>query len=333
MSVTELGNRLSQQYFLSMLKDQLNETQRQSSSGKKSQTIAGLGTLGASHSISYRTQNKLLDNYTGNLNLAKTRFDVMDKAVTSITDSARDVMTHLRTLLQDVSPRAAITADTAKVALDSVTQKLNTQLDGRYLFSGDDIHTAPVANRAALDSTAATQLTAALGNPATTVNSIIATARGASGTALGYSAGVGTSGNVAFRAGDDLDIDFTQKADQAGYADIMRGLSIVSNLPQPTTPTEQANYWDAVNAAIKLIDEGTKAVDSYQGVMGNRASEVEKLLSEHSEMQATLEQYIGDVEDVDMVEAATRLEALKVQTETSYSLIASMRDLSLIKYI
>jgi hypothetical protein len=93
VSSSDIGTQLSTQFLLKMLRGQLNETQRQIGSGKKSATLANMGTLGASNSIAYRNKVSVLKGYTDNLNAGKAKFSVMDKSLGLMTNDAREVMT------------------------------------------------------------------------------------------------------------------------------------------------------------------------------------------------------------------------------------------------
>lgn len=329
--ISDIGTRLSQQYALGVLRNDLTEVQRQSSSGKKSNTINGLGTLGTSHAVNFRSSVKLLDTYTANLNYSKTRFAVTDRALTSITDAARDVSTQLRTQLQDTNPKAAISANLARDKLDSIMLSMNSQLESIYIFAGDDLNNKPVNNPATLHANMSALVTGWM--TGTTVDNVVNDARGITGTGLGVNSGTLAADTMKFRGADDTNIEFKVKADQQGFADITRGLAIIANLPQPTTPVEQDNYWNIVNGVIKLIDEGTRALDTTQGILGTQAKIVDELLVQHNENQAAFETFIGEVEDVDMAEAAMKFSALQTQLQTSYSIISSTHDLSLVKYL
>ncbi len=332
VSSSDIGTQLSTQFLLKMLRGQLNETQRQIGSGKKSATLAGMGTLGASNSIAYRNRITALKGYTDNLNAGKAKFSVMDKALGLITGDARDVMTHLRSQLQSTTPQAAIISNQASGMLSNVLSQLNTQVNGQYQFAGDNLYTPPFSSQATLDTNVGGLVSGFLaGSP--TVSSVVAAARGVTGANLGFSAGVLTSGSVQFRADDGTDIDYTVKATQAGFADVMRGMTLIKNLPQPTTQAEQNNYWVVVNAAIQLIDEGSKAIDQYQGVLGTKAKLVDDLIARHNETTGTFEDFIGSVEDVDVAEATTKLQSLQTQLQMSYSIIGQMQGLSLVNYL
>lgn len=331
MSVSDIGTSISQRAILAFLRQQVNETQRMANTGKKSTTIAGLGPSGASDAILYRNKSKVLDAYTDNLNRAKTQFKVMDQSISSITNAARETLQYLRTQMQDTSPEAAIISDKAQGNLNVILQKLNTETGGRYVFAGDDLYNPPFADPAALDASISAEIPGWLAG--TTPNAVVTDARGIAGGALGYSATVLTSGNTSVRTGDSLDIDSTLRASEDGFSDVLRGMSIIANLPQPTTPAEQENYWNVVNGVIQLLDQGTKKIDEYQGALGNKAKMVDDLIMEHSETQATFEIFLGSVEDVDMAESSTLFQSLQLQLEASYNMISMTRDLSLINFL
>lgn len=332
MAITNIGNQLSQQFMLKALREQVTEANRHATTGKKSTTIAGMGASGASQSISLRNQFAMFDTYTGNLNTAKSRFQMMDHAFLSITESTRDMSSSLRALVQGSDVHANLMSDKAKSLLDSVYDKMNIQFNGRFLFSGDDIYSPAVNDRAALDASMST-LVAGWMSGTPTADSVALDARGVVGTDLGISNEAINAGNVSMRVDDKNDIDFTVKANQSGFSDVLRGLSIISNLPQPTTPAEEANYWSIVNGALKLMDDGAKAIDTTQGLMGTRAKLVDTLISQHRDTQATYEQFIGDVEDVDMADASVRLQNLTTQLQSSLTVMAQTRNLSLVNYL
>lgn len=332
MGISDIGKQVSTHYMLRALRGDLNDTQRQISSGKKSADLGGLGALGASHAISFRNKTGTLDAYTENLKQAKVKFDVMDKAMLAVTDAARDTLATLRKQLQDTVPKAAILSGEARVQLTSVTDKLNAQIEGKYLFSGDAVYDKPFANPAALDSGMSALIAGWLAGAPTSA-SVAANARGVTGTGLGISASTIASGEASFRADDETDIVYSVKPDLAGFADVLRGLSIVANLPQPTNAVEQENYWTVVNGVIALLDAGTKTIDEYQGLLGNKATQVDRLLSQHEDTKVTYETYLGEVEDADIAAATTRFQGLQSQMEMSYNLIAQLKNLSLINYL
>ena len=330
--VSNLGNLMAQQFVLKAMRDQVDDTQRQISTGKISTSMAGLGSQGASSAIYFRNRQNVLDQYIGNINGAQTKLTVLDKAMGQITDDTRNVLSTLRSQLQDTVPQATIIADAAKTALSDIIAKLNEQVNGQYVFAGDDLHNAPFANQATLDANMSALVSGWM-TGGTTAAAVVTDAQTQTGTALGYSATGLTAGRVSFMADDNTNIDYTQMASQSGYADILRGLSVIANLPQPTTAAEQSNYWEIVNGAISLLDSGATQVDTYQGLLGNKAKLVDDLLAQHKDMQGTFETFVGSIEDVDMAKVSTDFQALQSQMQMSYSVISMLKDLNLVNFL
>lgn len=332
MAITNIGNLISQQALLKALRQDVNEANRLATTGKKSTTIAGMGASGASTSVALRNTHNLFDTYMDNLNTAKARFQIMDHAFLSVTEDVRDMTSGLRSLIQGADTNAGLMRDKAETLLTSVLDKMNVQYNGRYLFSGDDIYSPAFDDRAALDGNISTMVAGWMaGTPS--AGSVAADARTISNTDLGISAEAVNAGRVTMRVDQNLDIDFTIKANQSGFPDVLRGLAIIANLTEPTTPAEVENYWAIVNGAIQIMDAGAKELDATQGFMGQRAKMVDELFLEHKNMQGTYEMFISDVEDVDMADASLRLQDLMRQMEASMTVIAQSRNLSLVNYL
>lgn len=329
--ITSLGNLLSQQFMLRSLRDQVDDTQRQITTGKTSSSIAGLGADGASQAISFRNKTNLLDTYTNNINGQKAKLTVMDAAIGSVASTARDMLATLRSQLQQTTPQATIISDEAKTSIADIQAKLNEQVNGQYVFSGDDLNNAPFNNATTLNA----NFSALVGTwlTGTTPATVVANSQAQTGLNLGYSSTLLTSGPVSFKADDNTNIDITQLANQPGFADVMRGMAIISNLPQPTTALEQTNYWNIVNGAISLLDSGAQALDTAQGLLGNKTKLANNLLQEHSDTKANFEIYTGNVEDVDMATASTKFQALQNQMQLSYSVISMLKDLNLVNFL
>lgn len=332
MSSSSIGSQLSNLYLLGLLRQKLNDTQAQISTGKKGNMLADLGGSGASSAISFRNSMSKISSYTSNLNTVKTRISTMDKAMQSVADTARDTLSMLRSQLQNQTPLDDITRNDAAENLRAVISRMNVTVDGRYLFAGSDIQNAPLSDESALQGNVSSAISSLMsGSPSK--DDVVNAMKGITGADLGYSSGSLAADPVTVRADDNREIDYTVMAHNSGFRDILRGLALVSNLPTPTTPEETEKYWSMVNGAIDLLDQGAKGVDNAQGVLGSRGRAVTDLLAEHEDMSLTMENYIGSVEDIDIADASTRLQQLSAQLQISYQVTASLKDLSLINFI
>ncbi len=333
MSISTIGSLLSQQYFLRTLRTDLNAYQEQIATGKKSSTFSGLTATETVNSMTFRQNLREMDNYIQNINVALTRTSVMNESMIDITDYARDVTTQLRAQMQDTEPNAQVLVDSAATALDQVKQRMNAKLGDRYLFSGTDIDNAPlVAGGTNLDTNFSAMIAGWLSG-GVTADQVVIDARTVSDEQLDISAGVLSAGAITVPTDSDVNIDYSVYAHNDGFQDVLRGLAIISNLQQPTTPAEQENFWNIINGAIELIDNGTASIDQEIAVLGNKSRIMEETKAEHTDFQGTLEAFIGEEEDVDMAEASMYFQQIQTQLEASYTVTAQVRQLSLVFYL
>jgi flagellar hook-associated protein 3 FlgL len=137
MSVSTIGAQAAlaiQQ--LTTMRAQFDDLQRQLSTGQKSNTYAGLG-INRGVTVSLNAQLAAISGYTDSINLVSTRINVMDTALSSMTDLGNAVKTAMAQAANvgDGSGET-VAQSTAQSSLDQLLSLLNTQSGDRYLFSG-----------------------------------------------------------------------------------------------------------------------------------------------------------------------------------------------------
>lgn len=131
---------------LSGLRGELQDLQRQLSSGKKSETYGGLGDKRVS-ALTFRNQSEVANGYKSIVELTDIRLQVMtkrtDEASKSI-DTARSVMLRNR----GTGSYADLTAAKQQVqaSFEQLITTLNAQHEGLFLFSGRSRDTRPVVD-------------------------------------------------------------------------------------------------------------------------------------------------------------------------------------------
>ena len=333
MSVSTIGSQLSNLYLLGLLRQKLNNTQAQISTGKKGTMLSDLGGSGASNALSYRNSQSMVQSYIGNLNTVKSRVSVMDQSMTSIASSARDTLSTLRSQLQSGKPLDDITRNDAATNLQSILSKLNVKLDGRYLFAGSDVGNAPMGDQTALQTNVASAVSSFMAAPSLTQADVTNGLQAINGTSLGFSNSSLAADPVTVRADDGRELDYTVKASNSGFSDVVRGMTLVANLPKPTNAAETQKYWTMVNSAMDLIDKGSRQIDTNQAILGGTAKQMTNLLADHEDTSLTMDNYIGSVEDIDMADASSRLQQLSAQLQISYQVTASLKNLSLVNFL
>ena len=127
------------------LKGDLGALQGQLTTGKAADTYAGLGS-GAATSLSVRSRLAAFDGYASNVSDAKLRLTFLSQGVQQVGELALGLTNSLPTAYNQ-SPIGQTTAEvSAEDGLRQVIDILNTDVSGRYLFSGRTADVQPVAS-------------------------------------------------------------------------------------------------------------------------------------------------------------------------------------------
>lgn len=118
------------------MRDQLNDLQRQLSTGQKSATYAGLG-LNRGLSVSLNAQLSQLKGYSNTIDNVNTRTSLMSTVLGRMTDINTEVKSAMvQANSTSGSFGSTVAQQTAQTSLDELLGLLNTQAGDRFLFSG-----------------------------------------------------------------------------------------------------------------------------------------------------------------------------------------------------
>ena len=126
------------------MRSQLDDLQRQLGTGRKSDTYAGSG-LDRGLTIGLRSQLAAISGYQQSINQVGVRLDLMQTALSQFDSVAHQAKTAILQSQYTLNGGTQ-TPDqaNAKGTLDSLVGMLNTDADGRYLFSGRAVDQEPV---------------------------------------------------------------------------------------------------------------------------------------------------------------------------------------------
>jgi len=145
MTVASINGRSTQMLqSLVNLRAQLDDLTRQISTGKKSDTYAGLGVQ-RGVSITLRAQLSAIESYDATGQTASTRINLAQTALSSMAK----VVTNTKSAMFQATNVAGVggasqVQTTARYSLDELSGLLNTQVGGRYIFGGRQTDSPPV---------------------------------------------------------------------------------------------------------------------------------------------------------------------------------------------
>ena len=370
--VSTLGQSLSQITRLKSLQTTMDELQRQVATGKQTDRFSGLGSQ-AINTQRARAELSALETYQANITTSKTRIELTINTLQEIAAQAENVQAAIQGEVQAGEIDLETVQDITDNIFQYMFSLINTKDGDRYLLAGADAATQPIADDGLMEAYMGefvpdeTNLT----NPPITASGVIgdwgagtitteqfiSTYRATSDVTLGYSAPLTSNqaGSVFVRADENLDIDYTVEANTQGIKDIMIAMGVIRELPpvefapgalnDPTATTlpedqapfppaeKQDNFYQVFNDLGQMMEDAIDMVNREIGRLSNINAQLERVSYRHDTDILIQEEVISDIEDVDITEAAIRINALQFQVEASFTVTSVIQELSLTRFI
>jgi flagellar hook-associated protein 3 FlgL len=333
---------------ISRLKDlqfQLGTLQTQISTGKKAQKFSDLGS-DVTASIQSRANFNKLDNYIQNIDMSKTRINIMLQGVQGIQKQTKTVIDSLNGQIQAGDIDVTTIRRLAANAYDFVTSTLNQKDGDSYVYAGSDASTQPFSDSGSLDSFysslnaqwSAGTLTV---NPPNTdiASEYIARYRAIPQVTQGFSGTLNSAKPVYVRADDQVDINTTVLANDPQMQDIVSSLAALkdigdlNNAPGSTAQEKKDNFYKVFNDITTRMTSAVNKLDNQGSNLAYAQAQLSTIRDSHTAEKATLLDTISDVENVDMTEASVTLQALGTQLQASYQVTAMLNKLSLTNFL
>jgi len=299
------------------IRQKLTVAQEQASSGLISQTYAGLGA-NARTSLDLRPQILHEQTWQSNIDAATGRLSATQTALAGISSIASNILAQTASLNGLDSSSPTTVANLARQGLEQVAQLLNTRVGDVYVFAGQDSANAPLP-----DTSSATLAPALLASD-TAVAPFSTTLGGSPPT---VQVGQGASVQIGLLANKNTLVTSAPPSTGSYMRDILRELAVLTTVS--TGPTLQATAADARTRLRGAIS----AIATETGSLGNIQSDLERRKTQSAATVVTLQTQVSGAQDVDMAATLSRMTALQAQLQSSYQIIASLRELTLSKYI
>jgi len=294
----------NQSALMDLMKAQrtLFEAQQQLTTGKKASDLKGVGyqaeTLSAARSALDRAKS-----YEEAAVRTASRLDAQDAALEEMAASISDLR------LAVTSKDGDYTMLEVREAFRTISNSLNTQHAGTYVFGGTRSDTPPVAISDVDDLIPLTNASDAFQNndrrPQVQLDQNITMDVGMLASDVGTEVFDAFKRIAEFNAGPD------------------------GPFVSPMTPQQEAYLNGEIQNVIGALDNLYVKV----GENGSKQNEVENIKNSHGDRQDFLTQMISDYEDVDMAEAATRFQQAQTALEVSAKTFSSLSSVSLLPYL
>jgi flagellar hook-associated protein 3 FlgL len=277
--------------------------QVRSSTGLNSTDYKGIAS-DSGRLVNLESHYKRLEQYVDEGEVVNGRIQSMYDAVGGMSDLTSR-LSALITGLQgdDAAGVEGVTAEAGEL-MKEFAALLNTQQEGRYLFSGGRTDQPAVA----IDSATYPAMTTV---PSTADTSFYQ----------------GDSTIAHYQAADDLILSYGVTADQPAFEKALRAFNLIANLT--TTPVDN----DVLDEASQLASDATDGLAVTQAKLGATSASLERTIDRHVDEQLVLQTHVDDIRSVDLAESTTRLSQLTASLEATMSLMNSLEENSLTKYL
>lgn len=372
-NVSTLGQYLDQIARLKTQQSTLGDLSIQISSGKKTQTLSGLGD-DIIRTTRARSNVDSLDVYNSNITNADRRIKLMLNSVDQMKAQVKNITGALTTAVQEGDyPDLASIQKLAGSVYDFMIDLVNGTDGERYLFGGSDTSEQPITDRGLLtsalgqfvpDSTDLTQppleasgMIGDWGDGTITTDQFIAAYHATNDTVLGFSNALttNTAGKTTVKVSDISEFDYTQVANKTPMKDIIMALGVLKQLPpvesapgalnDPTATTiagdtppnppeeKQKNFYAVLNDLASTLNKAVDGLDQNEFALSQVDAQISLVKDSNTDQINNYKDLIGDTEDVDITEASAKISQLQVQLQASFQVTALMSQLTLANYL
>lgn len=273
-------------------------TQTQVSSGLKSDSYQGIAKETASL-LNFENQYQKMVSRSENAQTALDRTESMYSAVSSMIDIGQSFLSDLSAAISGTGYESSDLQTVAEQGMEQIASLLNTQMAGRYLFSGSATQTA------AVDLSSYTGVTSVPSSADTS-----------------YYAGNDYVQSVELDDGFSLNYGVT--ADNEAFESLLRAYSLAATYPNDETALLEA--YDLLNTALDDLA-------SLNANISQDSQTLDQVIDDHLSELNLLDTMISDLKEVDLAEVSVKLQELETQLEASYSVTTTLLNLKLSDYL
>jgi flagellar hook-associated protein 3 FlgL len=316
------------------LQTQMADIQKQISSGVKSQDYKGYN-IDSLRLQNARIEFQSIEKYQYNIDTGGSKIRQMLIGVNEIEEQTDTVLDSISLLPEegdiDIRNLKKLTENTLNIVKDI----LNTKLGDDFLFSGSDIKNAPLENPDSLIDRVQTQVTAWL-DGTIDADTFLDNVGGYTDSQIGYSLGVQGSTDVSVRADDNFEVDYTVKANDQAYRDIVMGLTVISEIEFPDATTDLAerdDFYQIIDTLYKRVQGGIESLRDDQIKLSSAEAAIGRKAEAHKDEQGFLVTTIDNIQSVDPAEAIVKFQSLQSSLEASYQTTSIISSLSLARLL
>ncbi|MHA6289060.1 flagellin [Maricaulis sp. CAU 1757] len=280
----------------------LFDAQQQLTTGKKAQGLKGIGykaeTISATRAAFERSKS-----YEEAAIRTVSRLEAQDLALERVSSATADLRAAL------TSKQGDFVMHQVREAFGNVTAGLNTSHAGSYIFAGTRSDAVPVT--------------------VTTLDQLIPLGSAADAFA-------NNDRKPQVQLDQNLTLEVGMLAEDVG-GEVMAAFKRIADydagvngpFATPMTAAQEAFITAEIQSIVTTLDN----VNARVAENGAKLSQVENIEKGHADRQSFLERLLGEMEDVDMAEAATRFQQAQTALDVSAKTFSTLSQVSLLPFL
>lgn len=338
-----------------LLRTRLETLTRQVSDGRKGPYYGDIAPE-AMRAMDLRGEIARRDTYAEAIGRSLGRSGVAQEALGRLAAIAEQFYAEAVKLDGSQAERIAAVATSARQAMAEVASLLDAQYAGEYVFGGSDGANPPIPDPGNIAASGmASDIAAAVaglggGNAAAVAGATMAAASSDAAGTTPFSAflsdpaqGLGEARRsvpaadgerVAYGLFANRNAEAVSSGETTGSwaRDLLRGLATLAAL-DPAQAALGADFTDLVGTVRAGLRSAVDALGVEQGVLGVTEARLGAMQERHEEVTIVLKGQLSDIEEVDMAETISRLQATQTQLQASYQAISLASALSLTQFL
>ncbi len=334
------------------LRLQMQTLTRQLGTGQRGQALGDLAAQ-LPRALDLKAEIARRDAYGGAIDQAQARAVTAQSALSRLIGIGREFAEEVAMKFDPRDPESVGPyAQRARAALIEMGQILNTRHAGEFVFGGSDFANPPIPDPEGLpDGSMAQAITAAVtslggGNADAVADATRDAATFDDSPFSAFLTGTGLAEpRRAVPAEEGASVAWGLFANRnaaaisngettGGWArDMMRGLMSLAAL----TPAQVRAAPDDAQAFAATVREGlrsaTNALADEAGALGQTEARLAAAKERHENAQVAMRGQLAGIEEVDLAETLTKLQATQTALEASYGAIGRIGDLSLARFL
>ena len=356
MTISTISFASSTRSSIQRLQAELKDANQQVSSSRLSDVGLTLGRLTGS-AVTARARSTSIDRLTESNKLISNRFQLIDNAMSTMTETAQGMIDQLVGAQNDATTTQVVVAG-ARSGLEQLAGVLNTNVGGTYLFAGDQLDQQPIAPYETTPPSPAQSATAAsfaafMTATGAATKADISAADMTAYLTTGYTGGTppatyrfsdlftdaSWSANwssasdtpVSSRIGRSETVNSSVSANEGAFRDITAAYAMLSDLG--LGELNESARRAVIQTAQGQMKGGLDKVTSLRADIGTRMNRVTAANAALTAQKDIVDAAVASLEEVDLYEASQRVTRLETQLEASYTLTGRLQKLNLLDYL